>query len=333
MASLTLQHLDKAFGANRVVDDVSLDVADGEFLVLVGPSGCGKSTLLRLVAGLERADGGEIHLDGVRIDEREPGARDIAMVFQSYALYPHMSVAQNIAFPLRMAGVARAEREGRARQAAEQLGIGELLARKPGQLSGGQQQRVALARALVRRPRLFLFDEPLSNVDAKLRSEMRAELGRLHAELGATMIHVTHDQVEAMTLGTRIVVLNEGRVQQSGAPLEVFREPANTFVAGFLGSPAMNLLRGDGRVVGFRPHDAVVGGPLRLGVELVEHLGQETLVHGALESTPSAGIPAGEAVLVLPPEIAVERGSTFAFDVPTERLHHFDPVTGARLGG
>jgi ABC-type sugar transport system ATPase subunit len=330
MASLSLHALEKSFGGQRVVDAVSLDIADGEFVVLVGPSGCGKSTLLRLIAGLEQAEAGEIRLDGERIDQRQPAERDIAMVFQSYALYPHMSVARNIAFPLRMAGVARAEREARTRAAAGQVGISELLGRKPAQLSGGQQQRVALARALVRRPRLFLFDEPLSNVDAKLRAEMRAELGRLHAELGATMVHVTHDQIEAMTLGTRIVVLDQGRVQQSGTPLEVYRRPRNTFVAGFLGSPPMNLLRDETRVVGFRPHDVRVGGPLRLGVELVEPLGQETLVHGTLARDEGLGLPGGAAVLVLAPDVPVTRGATFEFDVPAQALHRFDPGSGER---
>lgn len=335
MASLSLKQLSKAFGVNRVVDGIDLEVADGEFVVLVGPSGCGKSTLLRLIAGLEQADAGTISLDDRRVDQRAPGDRDIAMVFQSYALYPHMTVAANIAFPLRMARMAREERNQRVRDAAEQLGIAELLDRKPGSLSGGQQQRVALARAIVRRPRVFLFDEPLSNVDAKLRNEMRAELARLHAKLGATILHVTHDQVEAMTLGTRIVVLDRGVIQQQGAPIEVYERPANTFVAGFLGSPPMNLLcwdpaaipiGPDGQAVpltvGFRPHEVIAGGPHALQVDLVEPLGQETLLHGQIVA--DAVLPAGEAVLAVAPGTAVTRGARFAFGLKDGALHHFD---------
>ena len=335
MASLSLRRLAKAFEVNRVVDAIDLEVADGEFVVLVGPSGCGKSTLLRLIAGLEQPDDGEILLDGERVDGRAPGDRDVAMVFQNYALYPHMTVLANIAFPLRMAKVGKAEREARAREAAQQLGIGALLARKPGSLSGGQQQRVALARALVRRPRIFLFDEPLSNVDAKLRNEMRAELARLHTRIGATILHVTHDQVEAMTLGTRIVVLDRGVVQQQGPPIEVYRHPANTFVAGFLGSPPMNLLRREleplppgsmpeprVQTVGFRPHEVVAGGPHVLEVDLVEPLGQETLVHGQVLGDEL--LPAGEAVIAVPPGSAIERGTKWSFGLKPDALHHFD---------
>jgi multiple sugar transport system ATP-binding protein len=328
MASLSLKQLSKAFGANRVVNGIDLEVADGEFVVLVGPSGCGKSTLLRLVAGLETADAGTISLDDRRVDHRAPGDRDIAMVFQNYALYPHMTVAANIGFPLRMARMAREERSQRVREAAAQLGIEDLLDRKPGSLSGGQQQRVALARALVRRPRIFLFDEPLSNVDAKLRNEMRAELARLHAKLGATILHVTHDQVEAMTLGTRIVVLDRGVIQQQGSPLEVYERPANTFVAGFLGSPPMNLLRQEAGTIGFRPHAAHPDSPHKLEVDLVEPLGQETLLHGTLIADDL--LPSGKVVIAVPPAVQVARGDQFCFGLPADALHRFD-ATGLRI--
>ncbi len=333
MATLELRDLGKSFGGNPVVRGVSLRAEDGEFLVLVGPSGCGKSTLLRLIAGLETPDAGEVRIDGRVVDELEPGERDVAMVFQNYALYPHMTVEANVAFPLKMARVPRAERSARAAEALGLLGIGELARRKPSQLSGGQQQRVALARALVRRPKLFLFDEPLSNVDAKLRAEMRAELARLHRELGATMVYVTHDQVEAMTLGTRIAVLEGGALQQLGQPLEVYRRPANRFVAGFLGAPPMNLLEGadaaalgaDGAVVGFRPQEAALGGPLRARVGLLEELGSETLVHA---TTVAGGAP---LVLCLPPGEAPAAGTEVGVGPAPGGLHRFDAATGARL--
>jgi ABC-type sugar transport system ATPase subunit len=333
MATLELRGLDKSFGGNPVVRSVSLRAEDGEFLVLVGPSGCGKSTLLRLIAGLETPDRGEVRIDGRVVNELEPGERDVAMVFQNYALYPHMTVEANVAFPLRMARVPRAERAARAAEALALLGIGDLARRKPAQLSGGQQQRVALARALVRRPKLFLFDEPLSNVDAKLRAEMRAELARLHRELGATMVYVTHDQVEAMTLGTRIAVLEGGALQQVGPPLEVYREPANRFVAGFLGAPPMNLLDGEdaaalgapGAVAGFRPQEAALGGPLRARITLLEELGSETLVHA---ETLAGGAP---VVLCLPPGSAPAAGAEVGIGPAGRALHRFDAVSGARL--
>lgn len=333
MATLELRGLGKSFGGEAVVRGVSLRAEDGELLVLVGPSGCGKSTLLRLIAGLETPDAGTVAIDGRVVDQLEPGERDVAMVFQSYALYPHLTVERNVEFPLRMARLPRAEREARVAAALALLGIGELRRRKPAHLSGGQQQRVALARALVRRPKLFLFDEPLSNVDARLRAEMRAELARLHSELGATMIYVTHDQVEAMTLGSRIAVLDRGALQQIGTPLEVFRRPANRFVAGFLGAPPMNLLAGaaaaalgaPGMVAGFRPHEAVLGGPLRARVVLVEELGSEALVHA--ETLDGAA----RFVLATAPEAAPRRGAEIAVGVAPERLHRFDPASGERL--
>jgi ABC-type sugar transport system ATPase subunit len=335
MATLELRGLTKTFGSAPVVADLSLTAADGEFLVLVGPSGCGKSTVLRLVAGLESPDAGEIVLDGAVVNEREPRERDVAMVFQNYALYPHRTVRGNVAFPLEMAKLPAAERQARVLEAVRLLGIEELLDRRPAQLSGGQQQRVALARALVRRPKLFLFDEPLSNVDARLRVEMRAELAQLHRRLGTTMMYVTHDQVEAMTLGTRIAVLHAGRLQQIGPPLEVYRRPANAFVAGFLGSPPMNLLRGAASrpllppgapadaILGFRPQEAQLGGPLRARVTLVEELGSETLVHA------DAG---GESCCIaLSAGHSPAHGAEIGIGAPASSLHLFDARTGVRL--
>ena len=336
MASLELKNLSKSFGSTPVVQDVDLCVEPGEFLVLVGPSGCGKSTILRLIAGLESPDSGEILIDGRVVNDLEPRERDVAMVFQNYALYPHLTARGNILFPLKMARMKKAVRERKVAEAARILGLEEALDRKPAQLSGGQQQRVALARALVRNPRLFLFDEPLSNVDARLRTEMRTEMKRLHGELSTTMIYVTHDQVEAMTLGTRIAVLFLGRVQQVGTPLEVYHHPANRFVAEFIGSPPMNLLQeaaqksllgdghpDDGIVIGFRAHDATLGGPLMLTVQLVEELGHETFIHGEAAGQPLVvRLPAGQSVAV---------GEKLAIGVPEEALHRFDAVDGTRI--
>ncbi|WP_271007688.1 ABC transporter ATP-binding protein [Paucibacter sp. B51] len=239
---LSLSHIHKHIGSQAVLHDISLDLLEGEMLILVGPSGCGKSTLLSLIAGLQQADSGEIRLKGRRIDTLAPQARDIAMVFQNYALYPNMSVAQNIGFPLEMQGWPRARREARVHEVAQLLQLEPLLQRRPAQLSGGQRQRVAMGRALARQPQLFLFDEPLSNLDAQLRAEMRSEIKLLHQRLGTSAVYVTHDQVEAMTLGQRIAVLKDGRLQQVGTPQEVYQRPANLFVAGFLGAPAINLL-------------------------------------------------------------------------------------------
>ena len=242
MAEVELVNLSKSFGAVEVLHDLSLTVAEGEFVALVGPSGCGKSTLLRIVAGLEEATSGDVVMDGEIVNDLTPRERNIAMVFQSYALYPHMSVEENIGFNLRISGVPKAERRRRAREAADILGLGDLLDRKPSQLSGGQRQRVAMGRAIVRNPDAFLFDEPLSNLDAKLRSEMRDEIKRLHNKVRTTSIYVTHDQIEAMTLADRIVILRGGVIQQIGTPSQLYRDPANSFVAGFIGSPAMNFL-------------------------------------------------------------------------------------------
>jgi multiple sugar transport system ATP-binding protein len=242
MASVRLRGIRKTYGDNPVIKGIDLDIEDGQFVVLVGPSGCGKSTLLRMIAGLEDITGGTLELDGVVSNTVEPARRGIAMVFQNYALYPHMSVAENIGFALKLARVPKAEIAARVRHAAETLRIAHLLERRPNALSGGQRQRVAIGRAIVRKPEVFLFDEPLSNLDAALRAQTRVELARLHKELRATMIYVTHDQVEAMTLGQKIVVFNAGRIEQAGTPLELYERPANLFVAGFLGSPRMNAL-------------------------------------------------------------------------------------------
>jgi multiple sugar transport system ATP-binding protein len=244
MSALAVRGIAKRFGTIAVLNDIALDVAPGEFMVLLGPSGCGKSTLLNIVAGLDAADAGRIVIGGEDVTDREPRDRDIAMVFQSYALYPTMSVRRNMAFGLRMRGTPRAEADRRVEDAARLLQIDALLERRPGQLSGGQRQRVAIGRAIVRQPKIFLFDEPLSNLDAKLRAEMRIELKELHRRLGATIVHVTHDQVEAMTLATRIAVMKDGVIEQIGAPQEVYDRPASVFVAGFTGAPAMNLLSG-----------------------------------------------------------------------------------------
>jgi multiple sugar transport system ATP-binding protein len=242
MGRVSLRQVRKSFGTVDVIKGIDLEVDDGEFLVFVGPSGCGKSTMLRMIAGLEGIDSGDLFIDGERANDVRPADRGAAMVFQSYALYPHMTVAENMGFALKMAGVGRKERDDQVRRAADVLRIGDLLGRMPKELSGGQRQRVAIGRAIVRKPRVFLFDEPLSNLDAALRVNMRIELSRLHRELGTTMIYVTHDQVEAMTMGTRIAVFNQGRIEQLGAPLSLYNQPANEFVAAFLGAPRINLV-------------------------------------------------------------------------------------------
>src|ERR1041385_7688713 len=243
--SITLQHLSKTFGSNRVVDDLSLQIDDGEFAVLLGPSGCAKTTTLRMIAGLEQATSGDIRIDGEPVDQLPPQRRDIAMVFQSYALYPHMTVAENVAYPLRVRKMDRDQIDEQVRRTAAMLEINALLERRPRELSGGERQRVALARAIVRHPRAFLMDEPLSNLDAKLRLQMRAELKHVQQQLRTTTVYVTHDQAEAMTLGHRVAVMNQGKLQQFDTPLAIYNEPANRFVAGFVGSPTMNFLEGE----------------------------------------------------------------------------------------
>jgi len=319
----------------RVLGDITLEIADGELLVLVGPSGCGKSTLLRCVAGLETPTRGSIHIDGKDMAKVEPRDRDIAMVFQSYALYPHLTVRENLAFGLKMRKVAPAEIERQVGEAATMLGLEHLLERRPGQMSGGQRQRVAMGRAVVRRPKVFLFDEPLSNLDSALRAQMRIELMQLHRRLKATMIYVTHDQVEAMTLADRIAVLNLGAVQQVGPPDALYRRPANLFVARFLGSPEMNILSlteaaglvlwmHEGTVsIGVRAEGVRIGdGPVTATVEVVEHLGWESLVH-VVTST--------GAKLVARVSAATVAAGSVALGLDPDALHFFDS-DGNRLG-
>jgi len=295
MGALTLKAVTKSFGTVDVIKGVDLSVQDGEFCVFVGPSGCGKSTLLRIIAGLENATAGEVAINGRRVNEVAPAKREIAMVFQSYALYPHLTVRDNMGLALKQAGVARADITASVDRAAEMLALGPLLDRRPAELSGGQRQRVAIGRAIVRRPRLFLFDEPLSNLDAALRVATRIEIARLHRQLGATMIYVTHDQVEAMTLADRIVVLRAGKVEQVGAPMDLYKDPANIFVAGFIGSPQMNFLKAGALgmrsdTMGGRPEHIALSrdsGQIAGTVSHVEKLGGETLVY---VNTPAQGL-------------------------------------------
>ncbi len=355
MARLELVGLGKSFGPTPVLHRIDLALDDGELLVVVGASGCGKSTLLRLVAGLETPSAGRVVLDGRDITGLDPAARDIAMVFQNYALYPHMSVFDNMAYGLRVRGLGREEIRRRVGEAAATLGLEALLARRPAQLSGGQRQRVAMGRAIVREPKLFLFDEPLSNLDAKLRVQMRAEILRLQRRMGVTSLYVTHDQVEAMTLGDRLLVLNEGRPAQLAPPMEVFARPADTYVASFIGAPSMNLIPttlasngtaivltggitlplagrypgGDGRPVtaGIRPdhlRHATRGDDdgVPLTVELVERLGSESLVHGS--------IPGNENLVARLPGLPAPQ-RTIRLGIPPEHLHLFDAGTGQRI--
>jgi sn-glycerol 3-phosphate transport system ATP-binding protein len=342
----------------ETIKGIDLDVADGEFLVMLGPSGCGKSTLLRMVAGLESITAGEIAIGGRVVNRLEPKDRDIAMVFQNYALYPHMSVYDNIAYGLRIRGLTKAEIDAKVKEAAALLEIGAFLDRKPRALSGGQRQRVAMGRAIVRDPQVFLFDEPLSNLDAKLRTQMRVEINKLQRRLGVTSLYVTHDQVEAMTLAGRLMVMNAGIAEQVGTPMEIYRRPASTFVAGFIGSPAMNFIpgriggdgdrvelpggeilrlpRGSGSAgravtVGIRPEhlslqaDATAGQSLGVTADLVESLGADTLVHGRLGSLT-------EALLArLPGSSTVRTGDRLTLAVLPEDLHLFDAESGRAL--
>ncbi len=288
MGSITLEHVNKSFGEVEIIPDISLDIKDGEFVVFVGPSGCGKSTLLRLIAGLEDTSSGLIKLDGQDVTDAPPAKRGLAMVFQSYALYPHMSVRDNIAFPLKMAKLPQAEIDRKVEYAARTLNLGSYLDRRPRALSGGQRQRVAIGRAIVREPKAFLFDEPLSNLDAALRVNMRLEITDLHQQLKTTMIYVTHDQVEAMTMADRIVVLNAGNVEQFGSPLDLYKKPANRFVAGFIGSPKMNFVEGaeaakhNAHAIGVRPEHfklSTTEGLWRGTVKVAEQLGSDTFLH------------------------------------------------------
>ena len=350
MATLSLQNVKKRFGKSQVIHGVSIDIADGEFIVIVGPSGCGKSTLLRMVAGLESVSEGEIRIGDERVNEKEPMQRNIAMVFQNYALYPHMSVRQNMAYGLKIARLPKAEIERKVTEAAKLLQLEPYLDRKPRQLSGGQRQRVAMGRAIVREPAVFLFDEPLSNLDAKLRVQMRIEIRELQSKLGVTALYVTHDQVEAMTMADRMIVMNDGNAEQIGSPLEVYETPQTLFAAQFIGSPAMNLLEAraeggllrlengsvlpfDGSfegevVVGIRPEHLhqVDAGPLAMSVSLAEPLGANTLLHGSLEGSSQ------ELTASLP---GIHRSSraehSIKLAVDTANIHLFDKASGQRI--
>ncbi|MFZ9632555.1 MAG: sn-glycerol-3-phosphate ABC transporter ATP-binding protein UgpC [Alphaproteobacteria bacterium] len=354
MAEVRISGVRKSFGDVAVLQGVDLEIEHGEFMVLLGPSGCGKSTLLRIVAGLEQQSAGDVSIGGRVVNDVEPKDRNIAMVFQNYALYPHLSVYDNMAYGLRVRGTPRPEIERRVQEAARILELGQLLQRKPRQLSGGQRQRVAMGRAIVRDPQVFLFDEPLSNLDAKLRVQMRIEIRRLHQSIRTTSIYVTHDQVEAMTLADRLIVMNAGHAEQVGAPLEVYERPASVFVAGFIGAPAMNLLRarvaggraiagaaalplpqaaglGEGREIdwGVRPeHVELAPGAAdadaEVAVDLVEALGADTLVHARLAD-------GGALTLRLPGTTRVREGDRLPLRLPPAALHAFDAASGRRI--
>jgi multiple sugar transport system ATP-binding protein len=337
MAPITFEHVTKRFDETTAVNDLSIEVADGEFLVLVGPSGCGKTTALRMLAGLEDITGGRILIGDRVVNNVAPGARDVAMVFQSYALYPHMTVYDNLAFGLRNYKVPKREIDRRVREAAGVLEMGDLLKRKPKQLSGGQRQRVALGRAIVREPKAFLMDEPLSNLDAALRVQTRAQILRLQERLGTTTIYVTHDQIEAMTMGDRIAVMNKGELQQIGSAEELYEHPVNTFVARFIGSPSMNMLPssvlgvgGSDQLVGFRPEHVQLGNgggaaaSYDASVEVVEYLGDEQLAHVRLGDH--------EIVVKLPVEPRLRAGEQETFSVPLEKVLLFDETSSQALG-
>jgi len=338
MAAIQLKNVVKRYGAGRLVSQVihgiNADIAHGEFVVIVGPSGCGKSTLLRMVAGLEEISSGEISIGGRVVNDLEPAQRDIAMVFQNYALYPHMTVFDNMAYGLKIAKVPLAEIKVRVDKAARILELAPFLARKPRELSGGQRQRVAMGRAIVRQPQVFLFDEPLSNLDAKLRAQTRLEIQKLHRELGITSLFVTHDQVEAMTLAQRMIVMNAGVMEQFGTPLEVYTRPATTFVASFIGSPPMNLLKDapdarPGTIVGIRPeHLDITPAGWALTVEAVEMLGAERLVYGRWSHGTG-----NEMVIIRTEEshAVPTLGSTIHVTPRSDRLHLFDAKTGIHL--
>ena len=352
MASVTFKDVRKAFGTVEVLHGVSIDIEEGEFVVLVGPSGCGKSTLLRMLAGLEHVSAGEIWIGDRVVNDLPPKERDIAMVFQNYALYPHITVAENMGFSLKLKGVKTAEIAERVRPAAEILGLSHLLDRYPRQLSGGQRQRVAMGRAIVREPQVFLFDEPLSNLDAKLRVSMRTEMKNLHQRLKMTTVYVTHDQIEAMTMADKIVVMHDGKVAQVGAPLELYDRPDNLFVAGFIGSPAMNFLTGsvgaddrhrfstgDGIVLpiaspgaaeagreliyGVRPESFHLGGEVPLTVDVVEPTGSETHVLARLGATP--------VTCVFRERISARPGEEIRVGVDRDSVHIFDAKSGERV--
>ncbi|WP_298933750.1 sn-glycerol-3-phosphate import ATP-binding protein UgpC [uncultured Ruegeria sp.] len=349
MATVTLQNVKKSFGETDVIHGIDVDIADGEFIVIVGPSGCGKSTLLRMVAGLETVSSGEIRIGDERANEKEPMDRDIAMVFQNYALYPHMSVRQNMGYGLKIAGLPKGDIDQKVTEAAKLLQLEPLLDRKPRQLSGGQRQRVAMGRAIVREPAVFLFDEPLSNLDAKLRVQMRLEIRELQEKLGITSLYVTHDQVEAMTMADRMIVMNGGIAEQIGTPLDVYETPRTLFAAQFIGSPAMNIFDAeckdgtlkvgdveigpaavaDGAVkLGIRPEHLVQddNGPIEAAIQISEPLGANTLLHGQFTANKTA------ITISLPGVHPIEgKHVNMRFSVSPTHMHFFDPTKGHRL--
>ena len=325
MGKIALRNVNKSFGATTIIPNVNLDIEDGEFVVFVGPSGCGKSTLLRLIAGLEDMTRGQISIDGRDVTNEAPAQRKLAMVFQSYALYPHMTVAKNIAFPLKMAGESPESIEKKVANAAKVLNLTNYLERRPGQLSGGQRQRVAIGRAIVRQPSAFLFDEPLSNLDAALRGTMRLEISELHNQLKTTMIYVTHDQVEAMTMADKIVVLNAGNIEQVGSPMELYKSPKNLFVAGFIGSPKMNMIEGapaakyNAKTIGIRPEHFNVStttGEWKAKVSVAEHLGSDTFLHVNAENIGPLTVR-GEG------DLGVGHGDTIYLSPDLSKMHKF----------
>ncbi len=357
MAEIAIRNVEKSYGKTAVLHGVDLQIANGEFLVILGPSGCGKSTLLRMIAGLEGITQGEIAIDGRVVNALEPRERGCAMVFQNYALYPHMTVAENIGYALKVAGLPKAERDRRVAEIAQIVGLEAFLARRPSELSGGQRQRVAMGRAMIREPKVFLFDEPLSNLDAKLRVQMRLEIRRLHQRLQATSVFVTHDQIEAMSLADRIVVMNQGRIEQAGPPRLLYAEPATRFVAAFLGAPAMNLLPatmiaknrarmtdgteisldperfaaeiGQAVEIGIRPEDVMIVWPGSEGahqveVEFTEDMGSSRLIHTRLGAT---------EFTVLQPTAQIEAEGALHITLPEDAIHLFDAGTGRRLAG
>ena len=349
MANVALQNIKKSFGSTAVIHGIDVEVADGEFIVIVGPSGCGKSTLLRMIAGLETVTSGDVLIDGDNVNHKEPMDRDIAMVFQNYALYPHMSVRQNMGYGLKIAGLPRDAIAAKVEEAAQLLELQPLLDRKPRQLSGGQRQRVAMGRAIVREPAVFLFDEPLSNLDAKLRVQMRLEIRELQKKLGVTSFYVTHDQVEAMTMADRMIVMNEGVAEQIGTPLEVYETPHTLFAAQFIGSPAMNIFDArieDGAIrlgdatlaktklapapikLGIRPEHLVpdTKGPLQAVLQIAEPLGANTLLHGQVSDSHSP------LTVSLPGVHQIDAGTgAMRFSVHPDHLHQFDAATGQRV--
>jgi multiple sugar transport system ATP-binding protein len=326
MGNIVLKKVNKSFGNVAVIPGIDLTIEDGEFVVFVGPSGCGKSTLLRLIAGLEDTSSGTIEIDGRDVTNVAPAKRRLAMVFQSYALYPHMSVRNNIGFPLKMAKLDQATIDKKVNDAARILNLGNYLDRRPGQLSGGQRQRVAIGRAIVREPSAFLFDEPLSNLDAALRGTMRLEISELHQQLATTMIYVTHDQVEAMTMADKIVVLNAGNIEQVGSPMDLYHRPDNLFVAGFIGSPKMNLVTGEAasafnaHTVGVRPEHLAISlteGSWKGTAGVTEHLGSDTFVHVHTEHLGTLTVRAGG-------DFTVRHGDTVYLTPDQSRIHRFD---------